>query len=97
MPFDSIESVAKKLVVSVQEYAILTGRAIGNIFLRPRYFADFITQADSIGIGSVPIVLLTGFGLFYDKSEFPDIDVLASKPVRIPALREAIATATEAR
>jgi len=61
MPFDSIESVAKKFVVSVQEYAILTGRAIGNIFLRPHYFADFITQADSIGIGSVPIVLLTGF------------------------------------
>ena len=61
MPFDSIESWTKKFVVSVQDYAILTGRAIGNIFLRPRYFADFITQADSIGIGSVPIVLLTGF------------------------------------
>lgn len=42
-----------------------------------------------------PIILLTGFGLFYDKAEFPDIDVLASKPVRIPALREAIATATK--
>ncbi|MEA3213656.1 MAG: hypothetical protein QOE70_6713 [Chthoniobacter sp.] len=41
-----------------------------------------------------PIILLTGFGLFYDKKEFPDIDVLVSKPVRIPALREAIATAT---
>ncbi len=40
-----------------------------------------------------PIILLTGFGLFYDKKDFPDIDVLASKPVRIPALREAIATA----
>ncbi|MEO5738437.1 MAG: response regulator [Variovorax sp.] len=42
----------------------------------------------------MPIILLTGFGLFYEKTEFPDIDVLASKPVRIPALREAIATAT---
>jgi CheY-like chemotaxis protein len=41
-----------------------------------------------------PIILLTGFGLFYDKKEFPHIDVLASKPVRIPALREALATAT---
>jgi signal transduction histidine kinase len=40
------------------------------------------------------IILLTGFGLFYDKKDFPDIDVLASKPVRITALREAIATAT---
>ena len=41
-----------------------------------------------------PIILLTGFGIFYDENEFPDIDVLASKPVRIPALREAIAKAT---
>jgi len=41
-----------------------------------------------------PIILLTGFGLFYDRKDFPDIDVLASKPVRIPALREAIATVT---
>jgi phospholipid/cholesterol/gamma-HCH transport system permease protein len=61
MPFDSIESLTKKYVIAVQDYATLTGRAIGNIFLRPHYFADFITQADSIGIGSVPIVLLTGF------------------------------------
>jgi phospholipid/cholesterol/gamma-HCH transport system permease protein len=61
MPFEKIESIAKKLVLSVQDYAILTGRAIGNIFQRPRYLADLIVQADSIGIGSVPIVLLTGF------------------------------------
>lgn len=43
----------------------------------------------------MPIILLTGFGLFHDKSEFPDVDVLASKPIRIPALREAIATAMQ--
>jgi phospholipid/cholesterol/gamma-HCH transport system permease protein len=61
MPIDTIETLAKKWVFAVQDYAILTGRAIGNIFLRPRYFADLIVQADSIGIGSVPIVLLTGF------------------------------------
>jgi CheY-like chemotaxis protein len=40
-----------------------------------------------------PIILLTGFGLFHEKDEFPDIDVLASKPIRIPALREAVAAA----
>ena len=61
MPFDSIESVAKKAVVAVQDYAILSGRALANIFQRPHYFGDLITQADSIGIGSLPIVILTGF------------------------------------
>jgi signal transduction histidine kinase len=43
-----------------------------------------------------PIILLTGFGLFHDKSEFPGVDVLASKPIRIPMLRDAIATAMQA-
>ena len=43
-----------------------------------------------------PIILLTGFGLFHDKTEFPDVDVLASKPIRIPTLRDAIATAMKA-
>jgi phospholipid/cholesterol/gamma-HCH transport system permease protein len=61
MPFDTIESWAKKTVTSVQTYALLAGRAIGNIFQRPHYFADLIVQADSIGIGSLPIVVLTGF------------------------------------
>src|ERR1700691_1827075 len=61
MPFDSIETVAKKLVLPVQNYTLLAGRAIANLFQRPHYFADLIVQADSIGIGSVPIVILTGF------------------------------------
>src|SRR5271167_40559 len=61
MPIDSIESVAKQIVLSVQNYALLAGRALGNLFQRPHYFADLVVQADSIGIGSLPIVILTGF------------------------------------
>src|SRR6202167_2945751 len=60
MPIDTIESIAKKIVLSVQNYALLAGRALGNIVQRPHYFADLIVQADSIGIGSLPIVILTG-------------------------------------
>ncbi len=60
MPID-LESIAKKGVAAVQDYALLSGRAVGNLFQRPHYFADLITQADSIGIGSLPIVILTGF------------------------------------
>src|ERR1700723_1679217 len=61
MPFDSIESLAKKYVVAVQDYAVLSGRGSATLFQRPHYFGDLITQADSIGIGSLPIVILTGF------------------------------------
>src|ERR1700683_694614 len=61
MPIDTIESFTKKLVLPVQNYALLAGRAIANIFQRPHYFSDLIVQADSIGIGSLPIFILTGF------------------------------------
>ncbi len=45
----------------MQEYTLLSVRAFGNLFRRPFYGADLITQADSIGVGSLPIVILTGF------------------------------------
>jgi signal transduction histidine kinase len=43
---------------------------------------------------TTPVILLTGFGQFLDKSTVPDVDFLASKPISIDSLREAIATAT---
>jgi phospholipid/cholesterol/gamma-HCH transport system permease protein len=52
---------AKKGVSAVQQYALISGRALGNLFRRPFYGADIITQADIIGVGSIPIVILTGF------------------------------------
>jgi phospholipid/cholesterol/gamma-HCH transport system permease protein len=61
MPFSASESFAKKSVASLQEYSLLAGRAVGNMFSGPRYWADIFTQMDSIGIGSLPIVILTGF------------------------------------
>jgi phospholipid/cholesterol/gamma-HCH transport system permease protein len=61
MKFVSPEAFAKRSVASVQEYSLLCARAIGNIFSRPRYVADIFTQMDSIGVGSLPIVVLTGF------------------------------------
>jgi phospholipid/cholesterol/gamma-HCH transport system permease protein len=61
MPITSLDSVAKKGVSAVQDYAIISGRSISNIFRRPHYLNDIFTQADIIGVGSLPIVILTGF------------------------------------
>jgi phospholipid/cholesterol/gamma-HCH transport system permease protein len=61
MPFVSPESFAKQTIASIQEYSILCWRAISNLFSRPRYWADIYAQMDSIGVGSMPIVILTGF------------------------------------
>jgi phospholipid/cholesterol/gamma-HCH transport system permease protein len=52
---------AKVWVLHAQEYAILSARAVSNIFTPPYYFSDVLEQMDIIGVGSLPIVLLTGF------------------------------------
>ncbi|HLJ88179.1 MAG TPA: ABC transporter permease [Candidatus Angelobacter sp.] len=50
----------KRNVLAVQDYYAVATRSISNIFRRPRYMADMIQQADLIGVGSLPIVVLTG-------------------------------------
>lgn len=39
---------------------MLTGRALRNIFRTPHYWDDIALQMDYIGVGSLPIVVLTG-------------------------------------
>ena len=51
----------KPAVLSTQEFYQLAGRAILNVVRRPHYAEDISLQMDIIGIGSLPIVLLTGF------------------------------------
>ena len=57
----SPEMFIKQRVAAIQEYSILSGAAIKALFTRPRYWADIYTQMDSIGVGSMPIIVLTGF------------------------------------
>src|SRR5260221_3338536 len=45
----------------MQDFYLLTGRAIRNVFRKPHYTDDIILQMDSIGVGSLLIVVLTGF------------------------------------
>lgn len=61
MPFLSPESFAKERLAAIQEYSLLAFRAFANLFSGPRYWSDIFTQMDSIGVGSLPIVILTGF------------------------------------
>ncbi|HEY2461507.1 MAG TPA: ABC transporter permease [Candidatus Acidoferrum sp.] len=51
----------KRLLASVQDYADMSIRGIANIATAPRYFQDTLDQMDDIGVGSLPIVLLSGF------------------------------------
>src|SRR5438874_1136177 len=53
--------IAKEKVAAVQEYSLLSSRSVTNLFRHPRYTTDMVMQADMIGVGSLPIVVLTGF------------------------------------
>ena len=53
--------ILKGPVQAIQEFYELTGRALRGIARKPHYGDDILLQMDSIGVGSIPIVLLTGF------------------------------------
>ena len=53
--------ILKGPVQAIQEFFELTGRAIRNVTRKPHYLDDIRLQMDTIGVGSIPIVLLTGF------------------------------------
>ena len=55
------ESWLKKAALEVQEYVRLVRAAIQAIFTKPRYRYDIVEQFDAIGVGSLTVVLLTGF------------------------------------
>ena len=58
---DQLERIVKKAVLAVQEYSIFCWQAVTSLFRKPHYWADTLIQGDLIGVGSVPIVVLTGF------------------------------------
>jgi phospholipid/cholesterol/gamma-HCH transport system permease protein len=51
----------KAAVLEVQEYVRLCGAAIRGIFSGKRYKHDIVEQFEAIGLGSLTVVLLTGF------------------------------------
>ena len=51
----------KEPVAAFQDFYILVGRALRNVFRSPHYTDDITIQMDIIGVGSLPIVVLTGF------------------------------------
>jgi phospholipid/cholesterol/gamma-HCH transport system permease protein len=52
---------AKDMVLKVQDYSRLSYHSVANLFTKPRYGQDTLQQMDDIGVGSLPIVLLSGF------------------------------------
>jgi phospholipid/cholesterol/gamma-HCH transport system permease protein len=51
----------KQLLAHIQDYSQMAARSLANLATGPRYFQDILDQMDDIGVGSLPIVLMSGF------------------------------------
>src|SRR5207249_5249070 len=51
----------KAAVKEVQEFSYLVAKAFASVFRRPYYVRDILTQMDLIGVGSLSVIILTGF------------------------------------
>lgn len=56
-----VEQWLKSAALEVQEYMRLTAATFRSVFTPPIYRRDIIEQFDMIGVGSLTVVLLTGF------------------------------------
>lgn len=57
----SANEAFKGYLLAVQDYTELSWQSITNIFSPPFYLRDMLEQMDVIGVGSLPIIVLTGF------------------------------------
>jgi len=52
---------ATRALLELQETTLMAARAARGLFKRPRYIPETIAQMDAIGVGSLTIIILTGF------------------------------------
>ncbi len=52
---------ATRALLELQETTLMAARAVRGLFKRPRYIPEIVTQMDAIGVGSLTIIILTGF------------------------------------
>jgi phospholipid/cholesterol/gamma-HCH transport system permease protein len=66
---------ATRALLELQETTLLAARAARGLFKRPRYIPETIAQMDAIGVGSLTIIILTGFftGGVFTLQTFPTL------------------------
>src|SRR5262249_17612550 len=52
---------ATRALLELQETTLLAVKSFGGLLKRPRYITETIAQMDAIGVGSLTIIVLTGF------------------------------------
>jgi phospholipid/cholesterol/gamma-HCH transport system permease protein len=72
----------KEGVLSVQEYTLLSWRGLIALATPPRYTRDMLAQMDSLGVGSLSIVILTGMftGMVLALQSAASLDAFGARP-----------------
>jgi phospholipid/cholesterol/gamma-HCH transport system permease protein len=54
-------NIFTRSILELQETTLMAARAFRGLIRGPRYFVETIAQMDAIGVGSLTIIMLTGF------------------------------------
>src|SRR5687767_14665916 len=54
-------NLVTRSILELQETTLMSARALGGLFKGKRYLSEIVAQLDVIGVGSLTIILLTGF------------------------------------
>ena len=55
--------VLKRQILALQDYSLLSLQAVGDVFTPPYYWSDALDQMDSIGVGSLPIIIAASLAI----------------------------------
>ncbi|HSB61858.1 MAG TPA: ABC transporter permease [Vicinamibacteria bacterium] len=77
-----LSETLKGSVLAVQEYTLLCASAVRALFTRPRYPREVLAQMDSLGVGSLLIVVLTGMftGMVLALQSSATLDTFGARP-----------------
>ena len=84
-----VVSVSRRLLASlmesvkaVQDYTLLSAAGLRALVTQPRYPAEILAQMDSLGVGSLSIVVLTGMftGMVLALQSSATLDVFGARP-----------------
>jgi phospholipid/cholesterol/gamma-HCH transport system permease protein len=69
-------------IAAVQDYVLLCAAGVRALFTRPRYPRELLAQMDSLGVGSLSIVVLTGMftGMVLALQSSATLDVFGARP-----------------
>lgn len=78
----TVNEQLKAWILSIQEFSKLTYNAFSSLMSRPRYWRDTLEQMDSIGVGSITIVCLTGLftGMVLTVQSSATLDAFGARP-----------------